>query len=325
VVATPTDTGPAPNVAAATAGIAKAPKVAQSSTVAYRSGGSFWVATEKGTSAKKLIPAPSSASFAISPDGKWLAVADGDNGVLHIVNTSTGANMKVAGAADTVKPSWAPDSSFVVYCGTDTDKRSVKQVKTDGSKPIVLAAGTAPRVAPDGKTVYYVQMPGADEFGPVALVNAGQANGKTTVVVKSNAQEVAVVQDGIVYAAADGSKALYRAKLDGSSPSVLVAVPKKDGADSFSNIFVTRDGKRVAYDVSGAQGFARLGVVAFAGGSAKDLSNGKDSYTLGWLADGSAVTYTTGNISADPNAKSDLRVVSADGSNDRVLVAGGGQ
>lgn len=322
--------GPAPSVAAASVAIAKAPEVKQAPMVAYRSGGYFWVANEQGGAQKKLIPAPGTATFAISPDGKWLAVADGDNGVLHVINTSTGAETKPAGVADAVKPSWSPDSSFVVYCGTDTDKRMVKQVKTDGSKPIVLTAGTAPRVAPDGKTIYFIQMPGADEFGPIALINAGVANGKTTVVFRGNAQEVAVVQEGIVYAGADpgtnaANKALFKAKLDGSSPSVLVPVPKIDGADSFGNLFVTRDGKSVAYDVVGAAGFARLGIVAFGGGAAKDVSGGKDSYTLGWLSNGSAVTYTTGNIATDPSAKSDLYVVGVDGSNNHVLVAGGAQ
>ncbi len=324
--------GPAPSVEQATKDIAKAPIVAQASMVAYRSGGYFWVANEQGGSPKKLIPAASTNSlFTISPDGKWLAVADGDNGVFHVVNTGTGADTKAAGAADTVKPSWAPNSSFVVYCGTDADKRTVKQVKTDGSKPIVLAYGTAPRVAPDGKTIYFIQDPEGNGYGPIALVNAGTANGKTTVVVKGNAYEVAVVQKGIVYAAADANgdatrQSLWKANLDGSSPAVLVAVPKIDGANSFASIFVTRDGKMIAYDVSGAQGFARLGVIAFEGGTAKDVSAGKDSYNLGWLSDGSALTYTTGNVSADPNsATSDLHAVGADGSSDRVLVSGGGQ
>lgn len=322
---TAVDTGPAPDVSSATAAIAKAPPVAQASMVAYRKDGYFWVADEKGGSQKKLNKAPSAAAFAISPNGNYVAVADGDNGILYIVDAKSGATVKVAGAADTVRPSWAPNSSFVVYCGTDSDKRVIKQVGVDGKNPIVLTAGTSPRVAPDGKTVYFVQMPGADEFGPVALVEAGKANGKTTVVVRANVQEVAVVQKGIVYAAAEGDKGLYRAALDGSGAKLLVAVPKQDGADSFSNLFVTRDGKWVAYDVSGAQGFARLGAITFDGGSAKDLSGGKDSYAIGWLADGSAVTYTTGNISVDPKAKSDLAAVAATGANRRVIVAGAGQ
>jgi dipeptidyl aminopeptidase/acylaminoacyl peptidase len=97
-----------------------------------------------------------------SPDGKWIAVLDGDGGALELVRPTGGALRVLAHRAGTywgLRPAWSPDGRFLAY----EDQDGVHVVSRAGGKPRLLVPGASRGVAwsPRGDAVAVVRVGGA--------------------------------------------------------------------------------------------------------------------------------------------------------------------
>jgi TolB protein len=97
-----------------------------------------------------------------SPDGKWIAILDGDGGALELVRPTGGAPRVLAHRAGTywgLRPAWSPDGRLLAY----EDQDGVHVVSKAGGNSRLLVAGTSRGVAwsPSGDAVAVVRAGGA--------------------------------------------------------------------------------------------------------------------------------------------------------------------
>ncbi len=287
--------------------------------VAYRADGAVWVAGEDGTSRRRVADS-ASGSYALSPDGSRLAVIDGVAKRLTIVDVASGHSYD-AGPAEDLQPDWSPDSTFLVFTSFRDGRRSVVRVARDGSVPKVLAAGAAGQVSPDGKSVYLIQASSAGEGGP--LVKTGsKRGGSAATIMDQTVYDFTLSPGGVAYVTGVSRRSLWRCELDGSLPVKLLDAPQDQGAYTYARPRISPDGTLLVVDRAGDDGFARMSVLPFSGGSARDLSPRRDDYPVQWTVDGKRILFVTGN--ADSGEPTDLMSVTPDGSKRDVVVAGAG-
>ncbi len=289
--------------------------------VAYRAEGGIWVAAEDGSGRKRVADSPA-GSFALSPDGKRVAVVDQSARRMAVINVSTGVSAD-AGPAEDLPPAWSPDSSFVVFTAQHGGKRMVMRAGRDGGGALALTAGATPKVSPDGTSVYFIQATSPGEAGPLAKTDAKRPGKPVKAIVDAPVYDFTVAPAGVVYVTGASRRSLWRTGLDGTAPAKLMSPPTDAGAYTFARPLVSPDGALVVVDRAGDDGFARMSVLPLAGGSAVDLSPRRDDYPLQWSIDGTRILFITGNAMGD-QAVTDLMSVKPDGSGRVVVVPGAG-
>lgn len=162
------------------AGIAAPPALAASGLIAYSDGGgSLYVATAQGTSAKTLYESDSSTTMEaldVSPDGKQvLAIEYGDQRQLVLVPVAGGAPVPVAGADGAGSGSFSPDGTKLVFSldeyASDTLSAGIYTVSVAGGTPKPVTAtpsggsDSLPKYSPDGTTLAFVRDTYDDDHG----------------------------------------------------------------------------------------------------------------------------------------------------------------
>lgn len=261
--------------------------------VTYRLEGGLWVAKEDGTKPVRAVEKAADGVFSLSPDGKTMAWVDESKHVLHLTNVATAKDAKI-GPAESEHVSWAPDSAWLAYAVQVGERTEVHRVARDGSGKATLGVGHSPAVSPDGKSVAFVADVGLLQPGNVAVLELG---GGMASIGAVGATEVAWGADGLIFAVPGTGNAceLKTAKRDGSGMRVLVGPSKQPGPVMYGSLFMSPDGRNLAYSASGDDGFSRTFTLAIGSGSPTSLTVRRDTYPLGWSADGRYILFVEGN------------------------------
>jgi Tol biopolymer transport system component len=324
-------TSPVPGSSASTSALGKGSNttpgttpskpLARARVIAYRRDGALWVADDTGGDRRKVVAGAGEGPFALSPDGTRLAWVDPEAQFLSIFDVATGKETTV-GPAENRAPAWAPDGAWLAYTGLLKDARVVMRVGRDGSMRTTLAAGYAPQVSADSKSVYFLQT-GQDMGGPLVRTEAAVGGRPVTVVVSQLVSAFALSDKVLAYTTGQGAGATIQlATLDGGSPSRLVGAPKDTSASGYGSLTLSPDSAMLFFARTGDDGYSRMAVVPLGGGSPKDLSSRKDDYPMGWTVDSARIVFVSGN--AFQGEKTDVVSVTPNGTQRTVLVAGAG-
>lgn len=296
--------------------------------VAYRQDGGIWVAGEAGERATRVATS-SAGVFALSPNGRKLALIEAGGMKLVMVDVASGKST-VVGPALPVRPSWSPDSSLLAFTRPSTDDRSgvVARVDASARQPSALFPGWRPRFLSDGRSV--IAAPDATTGGSqvIALRSDGR---EVKVAARVRTQEVCPTELGVYFSDAGGlaSGAAFTAPsigyvgFDGRAARSVVATTTAGEHVSFTDLTLSPDGMWLSYAETGDDGYSRVFAVRTAPGARPvALKRHKDAYLLGWSASGEDILLVEGNAVA--GERQDVTAIHPDGTGWRVVVSGGG-
>jgi len=323
----PTYTGPAvpgaeetpPGGAPADAAVSSSPgatAVQRAPVVAYRREGWVCVTSETEPEEKRLVRS-SAGPFALSPDGATLAWIDEASGRLALTDTVRGVSVTVGPALASWQPSWAPDSSSVVYTAPGP---TVARVGKDGTGIQTLFEGSDAVCPSSGGGVAGVSARSPDE-----------------IVVWREGGHVARIDVGapVTSVAADDARVYYATRSVGTARARLGSVAR-DGTDQrdlalssastkpvmITDLRLAPGGDALAYVERGDDGYARVFTVSLDGGAPLPLPGRRDVLLVGWGADGKALLVVEGN--ALQGEETSLVRVRPDGTARAVLREGAG-
>lgn len=307
---TPTETPGSTSTASA-----RAPKIA------YRVGGTIYVAGEDGGSPAPVVKA-AEGPYALSPDGRNLAVVTG--GRLLVVPVGGGKQVSLAGA-EAARPVWTPDSRSVLWVRSKPGSHGVllvMRVNADGKGATELRQGASVRVSPDGSVMVVQPLPGAmmgETTKVYASVRGGAFKGLT---VKGFSTAVAATADRVIVAIArpEGGPALISMNLSGRDSRQLFGAPADGAMATWTDLSVSPDGRLLAAAATGDDGYSRVSVIPVGGGSARPLLPRKDAYIRDWSADGARIFLIEGNQFQGQSTS--LVSVAPDGTGRRVVITG---
>jgi hypothetical protein len=295
--------------------------------VAYRKDGAVWVATESGEDPKRIFSSLA-GPYALSPDAKTLAVVDSSSQTFALVDVATG-QAAVVGKAVPDRPSWAPDSSFVVYTSQPIGSHDteIDRVDRNGSGRKRVGLGSGARVGPDG-VIAAISASRTAEGTPLEIFSAGSSK---RIGLNLSPYALAPLKGSIVFADAGGlivSGTLRAPSVrvianDGAGLKTLVAKPSVGVGVSFGDIVSSPDLTRIVYAETGDDGYSRLFCMKASGGTPKALSLRRDDYIVGWSADGTEILFIEGNAIQEEPTK--LMAMRSDGTRRRTVIEGAGQ
>jgi len=226
--------------------------------------------------------------YTVSPNGRYAAYINWDNGNVAIHDFETGEDGDITEEGNWDKDSqfadlgcmytWSPDSKQIAYVwykgAEDHREASLRIVGIDGSKPRVLYSSSSPPEMPwwpwfwssDGKHILVGQEATAEESGKIILVSV--SDGSISVLESlslDSAHRMRLSPDGryVVSDSAhvdDSSKKsdIFISAVDGSYKATLVEHP----ADDFFPVW-TPDGNQIVFgsDRSGTRGIWILDMV----------------------------------------------------------------
>lgn len=148
----------------------------------------------------------------------WIAQADG-----------SGARRISTDGVDAENPTSTPDGSWVVYDSYNPEKAGVWKIRSDGSSPERLAAGTTmlPELSPDGRWISYVD-------GNSALAVVSIDGGTPQTFAPLPAQTIPAVSFGRSRWTPDGKSIVYLDR-DGANGTALFAQKFEPGVDTHAS------------------------------------------------------------------------------------------
>lgn len=302
--------------------------------VAYRFDGAVWVSREDGSDPVKVAESEQ-GDFALSPDGTALALVE--EGELSLRGVAE-RWLSVIGDAEPHSLAWHADSSSVLYLRTVTDGHGLTEVwrasRRTGVDPLRIVQAGVPSVALDG-TIVALPIPGVlmdPPGGSLWVLPGGRSPRELTTRGWPAACDVedgmiAYAVSGMTYTDATGTERqvdpeIWVMRADGSAQRRLVGKPDTERPFGYSNLRLSPDGQRLLYAEVGDDGYSRGWIVPLAGGKPVPLTVRRDTYPLGWSADGTRVFFIEGNaFQGEPTALVSAR---ADGMGRRTVIQGAG-
>ncbi len=320
---------PATNAPGADSGavavVTSTPAGKRAAVVAFRLGASIYVAAEDGGGAVAITRSAEEEPYALSPDGRTLAVVQG--GMLQLVDVRTRALVS-AGTADAgMRPEWSSDSTRVVFrrtaknSGDGFDIWSVSRSGTDAKR---LVPGKGAAWSPAGNVLVTMTDSAPDP---------GAGGGAVSVSVDGGDFKTFAVRTTLVTAVGTDGKRVYVGTTEGGSTSRLLsfaldgtgereiakAVPGERIAFWSKIVPAPGDGP-IALQANGDDGYARSFLIASAGGTFTELSRLRDARIHAWSASGEQLFLIEGN--AFQGQQTSLVCVGRDGSGRRDIVTG---
>lgn len=299
-----------------------APGQSRVTKIAFRLGGTVYVANEDGSSAAPVMRA-GNGPYALSPDGRTLAVVTESNLVLVPV---AGGGQVTLNDAEAARPVWTPDSKSVLWVRGEPDSpgvMTVMRVNADGKGARVLKQGIGASISPDGKAIIVLPLPTADPGGGSSPVHLSLSGGAfKTVKVPGFPTSVAVTNDRLIVglATAAGDPAVVSMTFSGTDSRNLAGAPVGGAMATWSQLVSSPDGRSVAAVAMGDDGYSRVSVLPIGAGSARQLLPRKDAYFHSWSADGKRLFLIEGNHFQGQSTS--LVSVGTDGTGRRVVVTG---
>lgn len=301
-----------PGAASAATGTVK--PIQRAARIAYRSGGSVYVAAEDGSGAKVVAPL-ARGPFALSPDGTVVAAVD--DGKLMLI--PVGGKAIVAGSADAVAPVWMPDSSAVLFVRTaGAGTQQVFSMSRAGGRERLVGQGALAAVSADGSVVALLPADGG-------AVSVSRRGGRFSAVKITGGDPIAVALGTdrmfVSTLSAAGQSAIWSMGFDGSNARQLVGPGSAaDKGATYAQLLPAPDGSRLLYTAESDDGYSRMWMISVVTGAPAAITSRRDSYPLGWNASGSAIFFIEGN--AFQGEETVLLSVSPDGSRRRTVVVG---
>lgn len=302
--------------------------------VAYRFAGAVWVSREDGSEPVKVVESEQ-GSFALSPDGSAVALVD--QGVLTIVNVAE-LSATVIDDAEPHALAWEADSTSVLHLRSTEGGDGVTEVwrapRRAGAAPVKVVEAGAPSIASDG-TIVALPAPGTftdPRKGSLRVLPFGRSARQVSTQGQPGAcavqgDTIAYAVTGMSYTDSAGAERqidpeIWVMRPDGSASRRIVGKPATMRPFGYANLALSPDGQRLLFAEVGDDGYSRGWIVPVAGGTPLPLTVRRDTYPLGWSADGTSVFFIEGNaFQGEPTA---LVSVRADGMGRRTVVAGAG-
>jgi len=302
--------------------------------VAYRLDGAIWVAREDGSQPVRVVESENGA-FALSPDATMLAVVE--RGELALVTVEAGTRT-VVGEAELHGLAWHADSSAVLFLREAADTHGVTdvyRVSRRGGEPAKILRAGKPATAADGTVAapaIVSEDPPADptrgslwvipaDAPPRRLETRGQAR-----ACDVEGGRIVYAVTGMRYTAGSVEREIrpeiWVMGTTGRGPRRLVGPPATERPFGYGNLMLSPDGSRLLFAEVGDDGYSRARLIALDGSGAVSLTARRDTYPVGWSADGRRVFFVEGN--AFQGERTSLVSALADGTGRRTLVAGGG-
>lgn len=273
---------PTPDAQGAAGGALPAPR-----RVLYRREGWLCVADIDGNGEQRVASSEAGA-FSLSPDGTTIASVDAD-GQLRLYDVANGGVVEI-GAAERDKPSWAPDSAWLIYTAPGP---KVTRVSRIGGDQKALLAGRAPAIARDGVTVV-ASSPTAQEpavlFWREGTVERRAMDAPVTSIACGTTRVFVGTAPG-----ASGPATLRSMSVGGSDERVEVRSADTARGVSIGSLSVSPDGTWVIYAEQGDDDSSRVYAIAASGGAAVPVSGRRDAYPLQWADAGGILLFIEGN------------------------------
>jgi hypothetical protein len=294
--------------------------------IAFRLGGTLYVADEDGTGAAPVARIDS-GPYALSPDGFTIAAVSG--GRLRLVDVASGAAIDAGPAFDSGLalgecPAWAPDSSHLIYVRSAAIDGSgdVWRVGRDGRGAKRLASGGMPSVSPTGHVVAVTAA--ADEMDSEAgAVLVSQGGVFRRVVVKGGRPTALAVGDDRLYVGVlgvDGTSRIVAMGLDGTGAADISGPPPDSPRATWGALRLSPTGRRLAAVATGDDQYSRIGIIDLSTETYHSLHLRRDGYPKCWSSTGRYLYYVEGNTYQ--GEATTLMRVERDGTGRRALVTG---
>jgi len=292
--------------------------------VAYRLEDAVWVACEDGRDPVR-VASPGTGPITLSPNGAFLATVH--EGSIVLVNVSTGVASS-AGPAEAMRPVWLKDSSAVLYVRATSGSASpeVWRLPVSGGGAQKIVDGHSPAAAADGTVV---AIPPFDPAKPEAeqayfwVLRPGSALSRSKTAARVNA--IDVMSGRVVYATGGGSMggtgpAIWIAAIDGRDSRRVIQGSPGNRPFGYSDLRLSPTGRHVLATLSGDDGYSRVQVIDLGTGGVTHLTVRRDTYPMGWTADGAEVRFFEGNVfQGEPSSLLGAR---KDGTGREVIVQG---
>lgn len=273
------------------AGFTRAPKLA------FRLGGSVYVAAEDGSGAVAVARVPQ-GPYALSPDARTLAVVE--SGSLVLYDVATGRRAPV-GPAELSAPVWHPDSSAVLYVRLSSSAGGtpeVWRVSAGGTGAKRLEAGMEGAVSTDGRTTVIRPLDaGYSSPADASRLLVSVDGGFEPISLPGQPTAIAVGKDRVYVALVDakGEPSIVSAAFDGTGIKKVLGAPPGGLGAVWGKLCLSSDGSRLAVAALGDDGYSRVRVVPAAGGTSTDLTPRRDAEIHGWSAKGDVLFLREGN------------------------------
>lgn len=308
-------------------GGATRPAAGRAEKIAFRLGGSVYVADEDGTGAR-AVARFGSGPYALSPDGSTLAAVPSDE--LVLVDVSTGAQVSVD-PAQQVTPVWKPDSSRVMWVRSSETPPGASQVwsvaKDGGDAKLLVNAADRVSVSPDGRVLLArpwlsgTALPGS--FHVLVSKQGGafrpvEVPGIPTALGASNRRAFVGISNP--RASAANKISLISMDFSGGHGERILGKPSGDVMAAWSELCVSPDGMLLAAGALGDDEYSRAWIIPLGGGDAVLVTPRRDGYVHGWSASGRELYLVDGN--AYQGETTALLVVDGASGSRRLLVTG---
>jgi hypothetical protein len=298
-------------------------ELAYSPRIAYRQGGKIYVADADGASPSEVASSTRGA-FALSPDAATLAWVDGGTAKLYVSATDgTGGPIEV-GPAEDVTPSWAADSSHVLYTSADASGTAVRVVARDGTGDRELGRGHTPRASADAMQLAYIDASGQGHVGDVVITDL---EGRGPVRLEgAGAVEAYPAGQYVIYSVPGpepNSEEIRIHDTDSGANETLVGPAHLGLPVVYSGLTGSPGGEWLLYSASGDDGFSHAYVIeAEPGASPRSLKVRRDVYQLRWGVDDERLYLVEGNAFQGEPTK--VISVSPEGLGRAVVIESGG-
>ncbi|HLM00514.1 MAG TPA: LpqB family beta-propeller domain-containing protein, partial [Pyrinomonadaceae bacterium] len=132
---------------------------------------------------------------AISPDGKYVAYVNVENGMrsLHVRQIATGSNVQIVPPSNLFffQPTFTPDGDYIYYILNDKGVGTLYQVPTLGgtSKKIIVDVDSKVTFSPDGKRLAFVRHDIEKGSSAVYLINADGSNPEVLIDTQATGEK----------------------------------------------------------------------------------------------------------------------------------------
>lgn len=294
------------------------PNVVRAARIAYRLGGTLYVANEDG-SQPSPVARIAEGSYVLSPDGLTLAAVT--EGRLKMIDTASGAAVDAGEALDT-RPVWMPDSTAAMFLRRKGHADEVRRVTRSGENDTLVRQGSSVSVSPGGRVIA-VTPSGAVFSDGYVWVSVGGAPFSRVTVGKGLPTAVAAGDDRL-YAGLQGTPAggvrLVSVRLDGRDSKQLAEQPGGDVPAVWGELCMSPDGAHLGAVALGDDEYSRISIFALPGGPETRLNPRRDAYARCWSSAGDFLYYVEGNAyQGEPTV---LYRVAPNGTGRRVVATG---
>jgi eukaryotic-like serine/threonine-protein kinase len=249
-------------------------------------------------------------SFALSPDGRWLAFDSNRNGTSQIYRAPLSGGEPEQLTTDSGAHFWArwsPDGREIVYQSFGKGRRRLFVIPAEGGQPSPLPTGDgddrAPEWAGDGRGVYYLHAydtPGSE----VRLISRDRSGqwGTPRTIARIDALPVAASPDGRLIAFAT-TRGLTLTTPAGDSSRILVPVSYRAAAVRPTYVSWSADGRTLYYLALDSVDHASVWSASPQGGQPKLVVRfddpGREWHRYGFAVFGGRFYFTLGDRQSD--------------------------